>query len=365
MQLIYLSPVPWNSFSQRPHKFVAWFQAKEKDEVLWVNPYLTRFPLPADLRYLRLKNGNEQLIKPDWIRVITPPVLPIEPLPGSRCANGLLWRKTLNALHVFANRRQTLLAVGKPSLLALAALKRLHFCASLYDAMDDFPDFYSGISRLTVRKREQEIARRVDMMFVSSSGLKQRWEGSRPDVWLVRNGLDVSTLPADKRYAGPKEKNVLGYTGTIASWFDWDWVITLAKERPRDIVRLIGPVFTHVPSFLPENIELLPPVDHQAAMEAMSRFDLGLIPFKRNRLTASVDPIKYYEYRALGLPVVSTNFGEMTLRAGEDGVFLSFDFKDIANVIEGALRYRPDDETIRQFRAKNSWDARFELANIN
>jgi hypothetical protein len=32
---------------------------------------------------------------------------------------------------------------------------------------------------------------------------------------------------------------------------------------------------------------------------------VGIIPFKINKLSAAVDPIKIYEYLALGLPVVS------------------------------------------------------------
>ncbi len=52
----------------------------------------------------------------------------------------------------------------------------------------------------------------------------------------------------------------------------------------------------------------------------MAEFDVGLIPFKQNALTAAVDPIKYYEYRALALPVISTDFGEMHERGDLPGL---------------------------------------------
>ena len=48
----------------------------------------------------------------------------------------------------------------------------------------------------------------------------------------------------------------------------------------------------------------------------------GIIPFKVNRLTAAVDPIKYYEYRAAGLPVISTEFGEMRQRRADPRICL-------------------------------------------
>jgi len=96
----------------------------------------------------------------------------------------------------------------------------------------------------------------------------------------------------------------------------------------------------------------------------MRDFDIGIIPFKKNELTASVDPIKYYEYRALGLPVISTDFGEMTLRKGEDGTFISSDVLDIEHLVESALRYVPDAESLRQFSVGNAWDTRFDNARI-
>ena len=151
----------------------------------------------------------------------------------------------------------------------------------------------------------------------------------------------------------------MGYVGTIATWFDWDWLIELAKARPDDVVRLIGPVFSSAPVDLPNNIEMLPPCNHQAALVAMQAFDVGLIPFKKNKLTASVDPIKYYEYRALGVPVISTEFGEMAFRDGEDGTFLSQGLQDISAVVELALQHSTTIESVQQFRAGNTWKVRF------
>lgn len=365
MQLVYLSPVPWSSFAQRPHKFIAWFHATTNGDVLWIDSYPTRFPLLSDFRRIGSKESQENQTSPAWLRVVKPFALPIEPLPGSGWVNALVWRSTLKAVDVFSHQKPTLLVIGKPSVLALAVLERLKGCKSVYDAMDDFPAFYSGLSRLAMRCREQLLVRHVTSMLVSSTALKRRWGDVRADVKLVRNGLDAEVLPAPIRNIALREKKVLGYVGTIAAWFDWDWVIALAKARPMDVVRLIGPVFAPVPGVLPKNLEMLPPCNHQAALLAMQDFDVGLIPFMKNDLTASVDPIKYYEYRALGLPVVSTDFGEMAFRSGEQGTFLSLGAQDINSVIEKALHLpRADVEATRLFIAGNTWEARFGAAKI-
>ena len=73
-----------------------------------------------------------------------------------------------------------------------------------------------------------------------------------------------------------------------------------------------------------------------------------------------MDPIKYYEYRALGLPVLSTRFGEMARREREPGVFLVEARAALGPQVHRALRHRDSDDAIRLFRANNSWRVRFD-----
>lgn len=364
MRLIYLSPVPWVSFSQRPHRFVEWFRERTGGEVMWVDPYPTRFPNLHDLRRMSSSAVLSGPGLPSWLRCLRPRALPLEPLPGSGVLNGWLWQDMFSQLDDFSRQGATLLVAGKPSVMAIALLPRLKLAGSIYDAMDDFPAFYGGISRLAMRSRERSLVKKVDRVLVSSTELHTRWSRARAGVRLVRNGLDVSGLQAMERSRVEGGRKVLGYVGTIAQWFDWEWLAALAKVRPSDVVRLIGPVHGHVPSRLPGNVELQPACDYAAALRAMAQFDLGLIPFRRSPLTASVDPIKYYEYRALGVPVLSTDFGEMSLREGEEGTFISRALPDLAAMVELALRFKATPESLKQFARGNAWGARFDNAGI-
>lgn len=365
MRLVYLSPIPWESFAQRPHKFVEWFHGRTGGPVLWVDPYPTRFPHWRDLRRSRLSaSASPHTSPPTWLTLLKPGGLPIEPVPGSGWVNGLLWRGYLNAIGDFAEGGRTLLAIGKPSVLALELLKRLRHCPSLYDAMDDFPAFYAGLSRIALMRREREIAQRVGIILASSSELKSRWANIHKDVRLVHNGLDLSAVQSMEPTPISSKKKLFGYVGTIASWFDWDWVCTLAAARPDDEIRLIGPVFDSSTRKLPGNINLLPACDHAVALKAMAEFHVGLIPFKKNALTASVDPIKYYEYRALALPVISTDFGEMSLRAGERGIFITQSVSDIPAMADSAVLFCEDADEASAFAIQNTWEARFDAAKL-
>jgi glycosyltransferase involved in cell wall biosynthesis len=307
---------------------------------------------------------RENDTKPTWLSVIQPSVLPIEPLPWSGMVNHMMWRSVLRAVDMFARPKNCLLVIGKPSVLALTILKRLKSCTSVYDAMDDFPAFYTGFSQWAMRRREGQLVPNVDVVFASSTAIQRRWSQMGADVQLVHNGLDVNMMPDLARLSITKGKKIFGYIGTIATWFDWDWIIKLANHRPNDAIRLIGPAFCSIPTELPSNIEILPACNHHAALLAMQDFDVGLIPFKKNSLTASVDPIKYYEYRALGLPVISTDFGEMALRGGDDGTYLSQGLQDINAVVTQALQHSPTIESVQRFRAANTWEFRFGATKI-
>lgn len=368
MQLVYLSPVPWASFAQRPHKFVEWFHARHGDRVLWIDPYPTRFPELSDLRRIISRSAvqGKADAKPGanaWLTVFKPRSFPIEPGPGSGVINRLLWTELMEKVASFVAVKETCLVIGKPSELALQLTKKHRDIPRVYDAMDDFAAFYGGFSSWAMRRREDRIAANVSMMLASSTALLERFSGNVPKPVLAHNACATEVLPdaGATRYSG---EPVFGYVGTIANWFDWPLVIKLAKANPGTVVRLIGPVYSPPPAPLPKNIELVAACPHPAAIEMMQNFSAGLIPFKINALTSSVDPIKYYEYRALGLPVISTAFGEMALRENLHGVSIINHDTELHGLLRKVKDYQPEPDEIRNFRSENSWYARFDAVNL-
>lgn len=364
-RLVYLSPIPWASFAQRPHKFVEWFHARHGGEVLWLDPYPTRLPKWADLlRAKTISNSTQALFTPvpSWLKVLQPSSLPLEPIPGAVLLNILLWQDLLLEVGIFLSKPDALVFVGKPSSLALHILTLNSSVPSFYDAMDDFPAFYVGLSRRAMERKEHAVAEKVSKIFASSTALAERFNVHSAKVSLVLNACDSDSLPKGTAAQSPigDRQIVLGYIGTIGFWFDWQLVVAIANACPSYCIRLIGPIYTPPPSSLPANIEILPPCDHSEAMRAVQLFTVGLIPFKCVDLTASVDPIKYYEYRALSLPIISTRFGEMALRGDQNGVFLTDNSEDLVSVVARALDYNPEETEIKKFRNENSWSARFD-----
>jgi hypothetical protein len=363
------------------------------ESVLWVNPYPCRLPQWQDLRRRGGLGGQGSPLDPR-IRVLDVPALPIEPLPlGSWLNRRLLGSNAWQEIEHFASggadipgcqenrnrqgrqeclphRRELLLGIGRPCDLALTAIRRLRPAGSFFDAMDNFPEFHRGLSRRAMRRREDAVAAEVDLVVASSTFLAEKFASRGLRVEKLLNACEINDecqLEHEERAHHSSFINhhspVLGYLGCIGRWFDWPLVIRLAEALPEVQIELVGPCVVPPPKPLPTNVRLLPACKQSETASRLSRFSAGLIPFRNDALTAGVDPIKYYDYRAAGLPVLSTRFGEMALRGRDDGVYFLDHAGDKAATVSAALGHRHDAaETIR-FRRDNNWTSRFSQSN--
>jgi glycosyltransferase involved in cell wall biosynthesis len=358
-RLIYFSSVPYASYAQRPHFMVAAFANGGFDSVLWIDPYPTRLPTFADLRRVRPKNAPIAQAGDTRIKVVRPSALPIEPLPMSSFVNHVVaWRTVRAQLLEFAGETEhCVLAVGRPSKLAEWALKCVPHARSFVDILDNFPAFYRGLSRVSMRARVRAVCQRVTDVYCSSSQLAAELGRLRRDAVIVLNGYPTSQLPEPSTV---RSRRYIGYVGTIAEWFDWPLVHALALALPDVTIRLIGPEFVSRPVNLPANIEFLGELPNGEIANIVSEFAVGLIPFRITDLTSGVDPIKFYEYRSMGVPVWSTAFGEMQSRGRTEGVTHISRESSWQNLWKRARTTRANAEEIASFRAEVDWSRRFE-----
>lgn len=360
MRLIYFSPVSWYSYEQRPHYLVDYALRHGIDKVLWVEPIPTRLPNIGDVQRIFGKTPNHAMKQlPIDVEVISLPTLPIEPIPVLRELNTYgcwanLWQRFID----FAKHTECIVGIGKPNRFALFLLRKLK-CRSFYDAMDDFPYFYKGISRYSMINIEHACAKQVDHIITSSTFLKEKFLHLGFESQLILNAYpdhDLSHIELSEE----RSKIVLGYVGTIGNWFDWDFTIALAKAIPEAELRIIGPCYSSSKHDVPINIKLLGEMPRNKVLHEAKEFSVGLIPFKLTTLTQAVDPIKYYEYRFLGLPVLSTKFGEMAHRDKRDYVYHVTKNADFKSTLESILKNKPSKQETDQFRLKNNWDVRFD-----
>ncbi|HDT5864604.1 TPA: hypothetical protein QHB43_004586 [Aeromonas hydrophila subsp. hydrophila] len=330
MRLVYLSPVPWSSIAQRLHFFVKAALRSGFTSILWIEPTPSRFPQLKDFRTKLFSIESGSFDKPEEVEVLKLRCIPIEPLGAIYdFVNRQTIAGALTSIQQYSlNGKSTVLVIGKPSRLSLEIMSCVKFHKIIFDMMDDFPQFFQGISARSMEIALRRVIKNVDMCFFSSRSLQEKYGYLAKQSELVLNACDEEFL--SKCQSLSHERNlrtignrIFGYVGSIAEWFDWDSVIQLAKDNPMDKVVIVGPNYSRSIPELPENIELRKAVQHCEIPKLLSSFDFGLIPFKLNELTNSVDPVKYYEYVAAGLSVITTEFGEMRFRVA-NGKAVSF-----------------------------------------
>lgn len=136
-----------------------------------------------------------------------------------------------------------------------------------------------------------------------------------PEAWL---DLDVASLrrSSPARVAGAG-RAVIGFLGAMYEWVDLQLLEALARRMPDADLVLVGPARRGVGltdlKALP-NVRVFGPQDHADVPRWIAGFDVCLIPFKPDMVSRLADPVKLYEYLALGKPVVST----LPFKAGAD-----------------------------------------------
>ena len=366
LQLIYISLTRWNTYEERPHHFVRWFHYKSGGKVLWIDPYPTRLPEMGD--FVNYKKRNQVLhIKnpiPSWLNVLNVTSLPIEPIPILGNINKLFWLRTIETIQKFASKDTTIIVVGKPSKFANAVLDSLPQCFSIFDIMDSYSDFYTGIARLSAKLQEEKLTKRVNQVITSSTNLTEKWKKYRNDILLILNG--IKPLPVDSdSFKERHPQSTFGYVGSMSSWFDCDWVNNLAYTFPNETISLIGPIYSNPTKKKKKNIILYPPVSQKDALIAMRSFKIGIIPFKINNLTHYVDPVKYYEYTFCGLPTLSTSFGEMAKRTNCRGVYIVENLSQLKSQALRAKEFEFSKEELLLFANKCCWNSRFDNLDID
>jgi hypothetical protein len=363
MTLLYFAPVRWDSYPQRPHYVVQHFLKCGGTSVVWVEPYPTRLPRLADLQHVHSQSGIG-LDRPANLHVVSLRALPFEPVAAGGWFNRrFLWNALTRRVKPLLAGRDVALGIGRPSGLAHAAVSEFSPAWSFYDAMDDFPEFYSGLSKRSVESHEQRIVREVDLVATASSALWMKFAAVGARRLMFNNAFEMAPLPPLPMT--PPGKRVFGYVGCIGAWFDWTTVVRLAEAVPDATVRIVGPLFAKPPRHLPLNVQLLPACSAARTIEYFEDFSVGLIPFKRTPLTDAIDPIKYYGYRGMGLAVLSTAFGEMAQRGHDDRTFLVEQGAGPAAAARAALNSGAAARSaVLSFRREHTWERRIDQAGL-
>jgi len=258
-----------------------------------------------------------------------------------------------------------LLWLAGPSALSLLDLVPHHLsCYRLADRLDQFSRIPRNVAAL-----QEEVIKRVDFVLATSLALADWAESIKgEEVYYLPNG--VSEIFFDTFSAPPEDfpkdgRPVAVYVGTLDTRFDLDLLAQAALVMKDFHFLIIGPLTDHsLKAGLKvlqdeENFTWLGPKEQAAVPAYLRHSTVGMIPFKLNELTEAVNPIKYFEYLACGLPVVAPPMRELTSMQGplypyqeRDGFSKALREALKAGQREGAANV--------EYASRQTWAGRFE-----
>lgn len=238
------------------------------------------------------------------------------------------------------------------------------------------PDNLSGFSHnpANIEELEKFVVKMSSMVFCTTNNLIEKTKPYNQNSYLLPNGVDYH------KFAGFHEKpkdleNIPGekviYVGTISDWFDFELLAYASEEMKDTSFVIIGPIDHNLNFFKKNkstNIYYLGPRNYKVIPDYMSNCNCGIIPFKVNKLTNDVSPIKIFEYFASGLPVVSSGLSQV--KSFSEAVYIYNNKNEFVDSIRSALDESKEKKEYRLSIAReNSWQARFQkiinLINLN
>jgi glycosyltransferase involved in cell wall biosynthesis len=245
-----------------------------------------------------------------------------------------------------------------PSLFKVVNIANGHGWVTVLTQKDDWEAFQKvGQASWYDEEIERYLLENSDVLVGTAKALVEKMRGKvEREVHLVPNAYEPESLSLGQEGKGMRRGEVtLGYFGHLTgAWFDWEIVKGLAERHPGWEVYLIGSGGEG--EGLPGNVHLLGRQEHDSLAGYARGWDVGLIPFKEGELSRGVDPLKVYEYLAMGLPVVASGMPQL---GGIPGVQVVRGVEGYEAAIEAVLGGRGIDQgEVEAYLAEQTWEKR-------
>ncbi|MEM4589259.1 MAG: glycosyltransferase [Thermoplasmata archaeon] len=245
----------------------------------------------------------------------------------------------------------------------------------IYDLVDDH---INSFKNLPLSKRFMSKFLRADRaiihqiensdhtFFVSSVLRDKYWKISR-DSSVLPNGVDLNRFKS----ANPDEyiekfhldnyDCIIGYVGYFGEWSNlYETVINLYEflEEKNGVLIIAGtgPDVKYCRRKIGDKKRLIftGMVEYQKIPSLMKTFDIGLLTFKKYPFTDAASPIKYFEYSAAGLKIVSSPLEEVK-RINFNNTIFFHDIKNIGKAVEKAMDMDFNKAKLMEFVKEYDW----------
>ena len=259
---------------------------------------------------------------------------------------------------------------------SLPFVKRIPKCSIWYHILDHleifsyYDDAYLALHNSAVKESSvvSYVAEPLKNQYTLGDDAVYLPNGVNPQE--IKEAIHPDFVPEDMKPILAKNHKIVGYYGYLAEWMDYKMIRWLAENHPDYEFVMIGKVI-HDTSLIENvsNIHLLGLKPYKELFDYAKFFDVATIPFVLDEKMDCVSPIKFYEYLALGKPVVSSSMPEVYNYAIKCSCVFNSNSRDEFNYyLERAMLPETAAEAERkgvEFAIANSWDTRAKTIQLS
>lgn len=302
--------------------------------VLYIEP-----PRAGKWGGIPLTRHNLLIKKHDNLYIYKPPVFPF--MGSFNVINDLNYRYiAYNIKHILEKLNFKDYIFWNYPLRGFILLKYINPYKVVFDCIENWP--YSNEAEW-LKDKLSEFLKECDIVFAPSQEIVDFCLKYNDKSYLIPHGVNPIYLKHNN-YSEPTDViNIqhprIGISSSISKeWVDVELIKDIAIKRKDWNILIIGPIMTG--NSIDEwkgisNIYYLGVKKPEDLPAYLFSFDVGLIPFKVNYFTRCIRPLKFFDYLASGLPIVSTPLRE--LMEYKRWVLIGKDSDKIINHIETAL----------------------------
>jgi len=365
--ILYFGIIQWESIKQRPQHLAEGLS--ENFFVYYINPGMG---IKRFISNIKMKNWGNNFFQKQINKnlIVIDPIIYIPFKSDNKFFNkveGYLLKIFIKFFILYYHCSPTLMWFSHPDQIEILNIKLGKIPLKCYDCMDDYSN-YSSRKNFLCEMKEKKMLLNVDLVFASSSSLFEKCVRINPNTFLIENGVEFEhfnkalTINESDLILKKGCNPIIGFYGTIGDWIDLDLLDFLTTRRPEWIFIVIGPVSVDISRFNNlKNIKFLGPIEYNLLPNYLISFDICLILFNTTIFTDSVNPVKLFEYAAVGKPIVTTDIFE--LRKYSDVCMISKDYQEfLDNIVRGLSE--KDHELVNKriaFARENTWKNRVNL----
>ena len=236
---------------------------------------------------------------------------------------------------------------------------------AIYYCYDDFLE-YPGFDPALWRAMEESLVEHIDGFVATGRDLLAKNTCACPELYLP-HGVDIEHFQQDGQTLAPVpamekiRRPIVGFVGLVSHWVDLELIGILQRKFADVSFVVLGHAEVDMSSVTQyPNVHWLGPVPYADLPRYARYFDVGIIPFVKNKLTFAVNPLKLMEYFALGLPVVATSLPELLNIGGP--LFLASTHSEFCDHLAAILANKsqvPIASAV-QMAQRNTWENRVE-----